>query len=656
MRPRDSRCFSGGQSYLAPGGNHGFGLIVVRIRPYETLGHWAPRPLPPEMNHVEQTHQPEFDFAALGLPCRAMRWGLVLLAGWLLQTEIFAQQLRLELNLVWRDRPLVLAQPIQASKADGFSITRLDGLLSELALQRTNGTWLESDAWHVFFSAEQQRLTATADGLPAEPFQAIRFRVGVDAKTDRSDPQVWPPGHPLHPDVCGLHWGWSSGYVFLAVEGHWQSASGQRDGFSYHLAGAETPMMVELPVQYSGAQSSTIQLRFDVAQVLNDGAIVGEATSTHSRPGDALAQRLKTNITRAFAIESVRTDLYQPALAIQPVTRAAPPGTTPHQLAISERLPKVKLPADNPLTEEGVELGRRLFTDRRLSRDSSQSCASCHQTARAFTDGRSQSIGVSGDLGRRNAMPLVNLAWANEFFWDGRAKSLREQVLMPVQDAHEMNETLERVVAKLTADATYPAQFKAAFGSCEITTNRLALALEQFLLTLVSQESRFDHAARKLVQLTPQEQRGLQLFVTEHDPARGLRGADCFHCHGGNLFSNHQFMNNGLEERAGDLGRMEVTKSAADRGKFKVPSLRNVALTAPYMHDGRFATLEEVVAHYNGPLHRSATLDPNLAKHPEAGMNLSAEDQAALVAFLKTLTDEQFARSLPAEPLLSTAR
>jgi cytochrome c peroxidase len=608
------------------------------------------------MSHVAQINQRGVKLTAFHQRFAALRWGVVLLLGLLFRVDGLAQQVRLELNPVWHGRPLVLAQPIKDAKPTGFSLTRFDGLLSKLALQRTNGTWLESDAWHVFFSVEQQRLSAMADGLPPEPFQAIRFRVGVDAKTDASDPQVWPPGHPLHPDVCGLHWGWSSGYVFLAVEGRWESAPGQRSGFSYHLAGAESPMMVELPVQFSGAQSSTIQLRFDVDRLLDAGAVVRETTSTHSRSGDALAQRLKATAARSFAVESVRTDLYQPAAGVQPVAQTAPPGTTPYPLAISERLPKVKLPEDNVLSEEGVELGRRLFNEPLLSRDNSQSCASCHEPARAFTDGRPQSIGVSGDRGRRNAMPLVNLAWAKEFFWDGRARTLREQVLMPVQDAHEMNETLERVVSKLAADTSYPAQFQAAFGSSEITTNRLALALEQFLLTLVSQESRFDRAARKLVKLTPQEQRGLQLFVTEHDPARGLRGADCFHCHGGNLFSNHQFMNNGLEERAGDLGRMEVTKSEADRGKFKVPSLRNVALTAPYMHDGRFATLEEVVAHYNGPLHRSATLDPNLAKHPESGLNLSTGDQAALVAFLKTLTDEQFLRPPPAEPLLSTTR
>ncbi len=404
-------------------------------------------------------------------------------------------------------------------------------------------------------------------------------------------------------------------------------------------------MMVELPVRFSGAQPTTIRLAVDVGAILSSGEILHEAASTHSRSGDALALRLKRNVERSFGVKSVHSDLYQPKTVVQNSTEQPPDGTTPFSLTISERLPKVKLPEDNPLTVEGVELGRRLFHDTRLSKNNSQSCATCHDRSKAFTDGRSHSLGESGQIGRRNAMPLVNLAWVQEFFWDGRAKSLREQVLLPIQDAHEMNETLERAVAKLKADRDYVAQFQNAFGTSGITSDRMAMALEQFLLSLVSQESKFDRAARKLDRLTPQEQRGLQLFVTEFDPTRGLRGADCFHCHGGNLFSNHQFMNNGLEERAGDLGRMEVTKLEMDRGKFKVPTLRNVALTAPYMHDGRFATLEEVVEHYNGKLQRSRTLDPNLAKHPEAGLSLSAEDKAALVAFLKTLTDDSFVTS-----------
>lgn len=408
-------------------------------------------------------------------------------------------------------------------------------------------------------------------------------------------------------------------------------------------------MLVELPVKFSGAQPTTIRLGMDLAPVLSAGEVVRESSSTHSRDGDTLAPVLKDRVARSFRVKSVQTDLYQPLDSVQPPTTALPGGATPFRLPVSERLPKVKWPVDNPLTIEGVELGRRLFRDPRLSQNNAQSCASCHDRSKAFTDGRISSVGASGQRGRRNAMPLVNLAWAREFFWDGRAKSLREQVLLPIQDAHEMNETLDRAVAKLEADHDYPLQFKAAFGTAGIKSERMALALEQFLLTLISQESKFDLAARKVAQLTPKEQRGLQLFITEHAPDRGLRGADCFHCHGGNLFSNHQFMNNGLEEYPGDLGRMNVTRSESDRAKFKVPTLRNVALTAPYMHDGRLATLEDVVEHYNGKLHRSQTLDPNLAKHPESGLGLSAEDKAALVAFLKTLTDEQFVNSESSE-------
>jgi cytochrome c peroxidase len=595
-----------------------------------------------------------------------------------------AQKLLLEIEPDWQGAPLLIGRELSGSKVAGISVSRLDGLLSELALQRLDGSWLESGRWHAFVSAEKGRLSAVADGVPAEEFKAIRFRVGLDSETDASDPQTWPADHPLHPDVCGLHWGWKSGYVFLAMEGHWEpgagtgritngllspalssrggegekagggegAKAGRVSGFSYHLAGASKPMMVELPVRFSGGRPTTIRLGMDVAMVLAGGEVLREAASTHSREGDTLAPILKERVARSFRVKSVHNDLYQPPWSFRPqiANFKLPANATSFRLNISERLPKVSLPEDNPLTVEGVELGRRLFHDARLSKGNAQSCATCHDSSRAFTDGRSKSVGASGESGRRNAMPLVNLAWMKEFFWDGRAKSLREQVLMPIQDAHEMNEKLGAAVAKLEADRDYPPQFKAAFGSAGITPERMALALEQFLLTLVSQESKFDRAARKLDRLSAQEQRGLELFITEHDPARGLRGADCFHCHGGNLFSNHQFMNNGLEARPGDLGRMEVTGAEKDRAKFKVPTLRNVALTAPYMHDGRFATLEEVIEHYNGKLHRTRTLDPNLAKHPESGLNMSADDKAALIAFLKTLTDEPAANQFSKTP------
>lgn len=567
---------------------------------------------------------------------------ILFLAAMIGPAPVLGQNLRLEIEPEWRGQPLVLSRTLPRANVSEFSLNRLDGLLSHLALQRKDGTWLETKDWHAFISAAQGKLSASADGLPAEPFQAIRFQVGLDAETDHSEPQRWDPEHPLHPDVCGLHWGWSSGYVFLALEGHWQTAQGQPSGFSYHLAGAREPMLVELPVPLPGGRPATVRLGFDVEAILENGSVLQEATSTHSRDGDPLALMLKKRVARSFRVKGVEFDLYQKPEPAPSLTRALPAGTTPLPVRISERLPKVNLPEDNALTIEGVALGQRLFEESKLSRSDSQSCASCHERAKGFANDLAHSLGESGQVGRRNAMPLANLAWAKEFFWDGRAQSLRAQVLMPIQDKHEMNETLARVAAKLEADDHYPALFQKAFGSPGINAERIALALEQFLLTLISQDSKFDRAARKLETLTAQEQRGLELFVTEHDPARGLKGADCFHCHGGNLFTNHRFVNNGLSEHSGDLGRMEISGSESDRGKFKVPSLRNVALTAPYMHDGRFATLEEVVDHYNGPLHRSKSLDPNLAKHPEQGLGLGPEDRAALVAFLKTLTDERF--------------
>ena len=196
------------------------------------------------------------------------------------------------------------------------------------------------------------------------------------------------------------------------------------------------------------------------------------------------------------------------------------------------------------------------------------------------------------------------------------------------------------------SETGYAALFAAAFGSPEVTPERIGLALENYLLTLTSFDSKFDRAMRGgPVTLTDQERRGFELFFTESDPRRGQFGADCFHCHGGANFSNHGFANNGLDSTFSDPGRYAVTRRESDCGKFSVPSLRNVAVTGPYMHDGRFATLEEVVEHYSSGVRPSATLDPNLAKHPEGGLNLSAADRAALVAFLQSLTDERYTKT-----------
>lgn len=555
--------------------------------------------------------------------------------------------LQLDLRAVWKQEALPRAGWPAAPAGCGLRLERLDLLLSGLALRRADGSWLESEDWFAYASQTRSSVIPPATGLPAERFTAVRFDVGLPPEVNAGDAARWPAGHALHPDTSGLHWGWQGGYVFLAFEGKWKTPSAKPDGFSFHLATDALRTTVVLPVEMTGGGPLTLRLALDAAAVLGDIDLERDGTSTHSRAGDALAARLAANVRGAFRVESVQPDLFQ----AQPVSAdrtPAPVGTRPLELDITRRFPQVALPADNPLTHEGVALGERLFHDTRLSINNTQSCASCHDRGAAFSDRRRVSLGAEGQTGKRQSMPLFNLAWSQAFFWDGRAPTLREQVLMPIQDTHEMNETLERAIGKI---GDLEPAFARAFGSPGITPERLAKALEQYLLTLVSQDSRFDRAARKVATLTEEEKRGLQLFVTEHDPKRGLFGADCFHCHGGTLFTDHSFKNNGLDLTPEDLGLMAVTGKESDRGKFKTPSLRNIAATAPYMHDGRFATLEEVVAHYSGPLTRGETLDANLAKHPEAGIRLSAEDQRALVAFLKTLTDETFLSPGPAASL-----
>lgn len=305
-------------------------------------------------------------------------------------------------------------------------------------------------------------------------------------------------------------------------------------------------------------------------------------------------------------------------------------------------LPAPALPADNPLSREGVKLGRMLFYETMLSGNNTQSCASCHMQEFAFNDTARFSTGIEGLKGKRNAMSVFNMAWhTNAFFWDGRSQLLRHQALKPIQDPLEMKETLANVVSKLRASSIYPEQFKKAFGTSVIDTILIARALEQFMNSIVSNDSKYDRYLAGKATLTAEEERGRFLFFTEYNPAfPSSSGADCQHCHGGNNFENDQYMNNGLDNDAGisDPGRELVSKQSSDRARFKVPSLRNVELTPPYMHDGRFRTLEEVIDHYN-LVKQSATLDASFQQQLPGGLKLSPSDKQALVAFLKTLTD-----------------
>jgi cytochrome c peroxidase len=566
-------------------------------------------------------------------------WCLVLLAATTLPA--FAGVLHLEFRPHAAGEALAKGSSFGGHANGDLTLSRLDFLVTGLALQKSDGTWTEAAPdWVDFVSTGKQRLTVRCDGVAEADYQRIRFRIGVDPATDRTDPAVYPPEHPLHPDVCGLHWSWQGGYIYLALEGRSSKPADDGNGFAFHLAREGNAPMIDLPVSFRGGGPVTIRIGMDVPRLLDGVDFARDGNATHSRDGDPIPGRMKANLTQALAVESVATDTFAlsvPAAAVEAVP--LPAGTTPFPLEIPARFPQVELPADNPLSVEGVELGRRLFEEKRLSINHSVSCASCHQEATGFSDARRFSLGAEGRVGKRRSMPLVNLAWQKDFFWDGRSSSLREQVLMPIADPHEMNESPANVVAKLAKDPAYEKVFAAAFGSPGVTVDRLARALEQFLLTKLSHESRFDLALRRAGDLTEEEKRGLQLFVTEHAPERGLRGADCFHCHGGMLFTDHGFHDNGLALEASDLGRMIVTGNEADRGKFKTPSLRNVALRAPYMHDGRFATLEEVVEHYDSGVRRRPNLDPNLAKHPAGGLGLSDQEKRELVAFLRTLTD-----------------
>lgn len=540
------------------------------------------------------------------------------------------------------------------SAQESFSITRVSCLLTGFALQQADGAWLEFTNEVAWFDLERGRSAPRIAGVPAGEYRSLRFYLGPDEKRNHADPAQFPADHPLNPNLNGLHWNWQGGYIFLALEGRWRNSTGALDGWSYHFARDPNRTAITLAANLNLTNDIRVELSLDLAALLNLPRALSfqkDGSSTHSRAGDPIAAALVKNLPGAFQIQRVVTVEAKSAMAVQPKPLYLPAKFTPYRFAMSATFPIPDLPKDNPLTEERVALGEKLFHETLLSKDQTLSCASCHDANHAFTDPRRYSIGVNGQTGARNAMPLFNLAWKRSFFWDGRAPSLRAQALMPIQDHTEMDESMTNVVAKLakvsavTPTNSYSSLFTAAFGSPEITSEKIGLAIENYLLTLTSFDSKFDQAIRGTATLTEEEQRGLQLFMTEYDPRREQFGADCFHCHGGPLFQSQSFANNGLDETFADPGHATVSGKPADEGKFATPSLRNIARTAPYMHDGRFHTLEEVVEHYATGVKRSSTLDPNLAKHPNGGVPLNEADKRALVAFLKTLTDSKFQAS-----------
>ena len=306
-----------------------------------------------------------------------------------------------------------------------------------------------------------------------------------------------------------------------------------------------------------------------------------------------------------------------------------------------DRTPRLDLPsgwpaprydfAANPVTAAGFALGRRLFHDPGLSRDGSIACASCHQAFVAFAHaGHRVSHGIGGVNGTRNSPALFNLAWQPDFMHDGAVHHLEIQPLAPISNPVEMGETLPNLLQRLRRDPTYRRDFEAAFGSPEIDSQRLFRAFAQFLGTLVSADTRYDRG-----ELDARETRGLAVFR-----------ARCAGCHAEPLLTDYSYRDNGLDRFPTDPGRAAISGRAEDHGRFRVPSLRNIALTAPYMHDGRLRTLEQVLDHYGGGMQASPNLDPTLRQ----GLALGATDRDDLLAFLRALTDERFVRDARFQP------
>ncbi len=288
---------------------------------------------------------------------------------------------------------------------------------------------------------------------------------------------------------------------------------------------------------------------------------------------------------------------------------------------------------NNPVTQEGFELGRKLFFDPLLSVDNSVSCGNCHNQAVAFSDPQhTLSIGVDGRVGIRNAPALANMAFMKEFFWDGGVTHLDFVPLNAIESEFEMGEEIGNVIEKLNNSNRYRDMFNDAFGVDSITTPRMLHALAQYTAMMISANSRYDQYLRNEAELSQDELAGLAVFESK-----------CSSCHAGALFTDQSYRNNGLDETFEDRGRATITELPEDEGRFKVPSLRNVGITDPYMHDGRFFTLEQVLEHYASGVVNSETLDESLNGEP-MGIPLTTQEQQQIIAFLHTLTDTSFTR------------
>jgi cytochrome c peroxidase len=288
----------------------------------------------------------------------------------------------------------------------------------------------------------------------------------------------------------------------------------------------------------------------------------------------------------------------------------------------------------NPVTINGVALGKKLFYEGKLSRNNTISCGFCHIQEYAFTHhGHNVSHGIDNRLGIRNAPAIQNMAFLKNYTWDGVSHNLDERSLVPITTDFEMDSSLPEAVGKLNADAKYKQMFKAAFGDENITGERILKAISQFIVTMVSADSKYDQYKKGQAAFTGKEIQGMNLFQQK-----------CASCHSGELFTDESFRNTGMYYNAqfDDRGRYRVTLDWDDNMKFRVPSLRNVEYTAPYMHDGRFYTLDAVMNFYSDQVEDNPNLDPQLKQNGHLGIPMNTQEKQVIIAFMKTLSDKKF--------------
>jgi cytochrome c peroxidase len=303
-----------------------------------------------------------------------------------------------------------------------------------------------------------------------------------------------------------------------------------------------------------------------------------------------------------------------------------------------EEVSNFPTPTNNPknlVTIEGVKLGRHLFYDSILSEDYSISCASCHQQKFAFSDTNQLAKGINGSVGSRNVLPLFNLNWSSNFFWDGRASTVEEQAFLPVSNHLEMNLKWTIAEQRVSSSPLYQKLFSEAFPNQKIDSTLICFALAQFERTIISNNSKYDSVINGLSYFSSEEYKGF-LLVNDQE------GGDCFHCHitdAHGLGTNGRFSNNGLDLISEDHGLMSFTQDSSDLGKFRIPTLRNLAFTGPYMHDGRFSTLEEVLEFYSEGVQPHANIDSKMQHVRAGGVQLTEYEKKCILAFLNTLND-----------------